>query len=82
MKNVLKWLLLMLCISLVTLAACTPTVRPTKSEDVVDLVEGLEYAKAKNGLCFGVVTVSRISSNGTTAINQMITNVPCKEVGL
>jgi hypothetical protein len=79
--NVKLYKFLFLLIS-VTLIACTPDVEETKPQDAQSLIDGITYVKAKNGLCFGVVTVSRIDSNLHTAINQMITNVPCKDVGL
>lgn len=64
------------------ISACTPRVNKTNTEDALNLVEGLTYTKAKNELCFGVCTVSRLSSGVHKAINQIITYVPCKEVGL
>jgi hypothetical protein len=84
-----KFLFLLILVTLiaaisvtVTLIARTPAVEETKPQDAQSLVDGITYAKAENGLCFGVVTVSRIDSNLHTAINQMITNVPCNGVGL
>lgn len=63
-------------------AACAPSVEETKPEDANDLVNGLHYVKAKNGLCFGVATTSRISGKFDVAYNVVLVSVECERVGL
>ena len=67
---------------MVFMPGCKPTVSETRIDDAQSYIDGLEYLKAKNGLCFGVVTVYRIGTNGAAAQNSMITHVPCDAVGL
>lgn len=72
-----------LAVAAVLLGGClTPEPKETKAEDAQKLVDSMRYVKAKNGLCFGVATVDRISTNGTLAMNQMIVQVDCARVGL
>ena len=65
---------------LVFVVACTPSPMVTKPDDAKRLVDSLEYVQAKNGLCYGVSTVKRVSSNGSVAENQMLVHVPCDVV--
>lgn len=83
MKDFLKWLLIT-CVASITLAACDLTPKPVKTDvrDAAALVDSLEFHKSKIGVCFGITSVRRMSSGGHLAENQMITYVPCKEVGL
>ena len=67
-------------ILLALLVGCTPSVEKTETHDAVALVNSLVFVKAKNGLCYGVTSTSRISSNMTVAINQMIVSVDCAKV--
>lgn len=68
------WPLLVLC-------GCNPTPEETTTADAQALVDSITYVRAKNGLCFGVGTVSRISSGGHVAINQMIVSADCMAAG-
>jgi len=71
----MKYLIFLL---ILPLAACfEPEVEVTKPQDAKALVESLVYVKANNGLCFGVTTTSRISTNATMALNNLIVHVPC-----
>lgn len=84
MKNLNIKFKALIGLSLLTvgLGGCTPTPEKTSAEDAQSLVDAMTYVKAKNGLCFGVATVSRISSGGNSAINQMIVPANCDKVGL
>jgi len=66
----------------VGLGGCTPTPTVTKVDDAQKLVDAMTFVKAKNGLCYGVATVERLSSNATLAVNQSIVPVECGKVGL
>ncbi len=66
----------------VGLAGCTPTPTVTKVDDAQKLVDSMTFVKAENGLCWGVATVERLSSNATLAVNQSIVPVECAKVGL
>lgn len=68
--------------TILLLAGCTPEVVTTTPEEIQALVDGVKFAKSSAGVCFGVVTVSRIDSGGKLAYNQMIVYIPCKEAGL
>lgn len=59
-----------------------PTSKPTKPGDAQALAEALAYVKARNGLCFGVGTTSRINSSGQISYSNHIAHVPCEVVGL
>lgn len=76
-------ILLILVFVIIGLAGClTPDPVKTKPEDAKSLVNSIEYVKAKNGLCFGVSSVRRMSTNGAMAENQMLVVVDCEKVGL
>lgn len=68
------------------LAGCdgllTPDPIKTKPSDAQALVDHIVYVKAKNGICFGVVSVDRLSTGGHLAENQMLVTVDCEKVGL
>ena len=65
------------------LSAClAPEVEETKPTDAQSLVDGLVYVKAKNGLCFGVGTTSRVSTGGTVAMSNVLVQVDCNSVTL
>jgi hypothetical protein len=84
MKKVKFKITAMIGASLLTavLYGCTQQPKETESDEAQTLVDSMKYVKAKNGLCFGVVTVDRFSSNGTTARNQMIVPAECSKIGL
>lgn len=63
-----------------TLAACEPTPINTEAKDAYALVNSFVYVKATNGLCFGVSTISRVSSGGEYSLASPIVNVPCNAV--
>lgn len=73
------WLLL-LCLALT--GCLEPSVKETKPDDAQTLVDSMVYVRAKNGLCFGVGTTSRMSTNGTLAYANQVVTVPCEAVGL
>ena len=64
------------------LAACTPTPQTTEPTEAQAVVDAMTYVKSKVGICYGVTTVTRISSSMTLAVNQMIVAVDCSKVGL
>ncbi len=82
MKNVMRKFKYTCLILVAVLCGCTPTPEETTAADAQALVDLIKYVKAKNGLCFGVSTVSRISSGGHVAINQLIVSIDCGAVGL
>ena len=43
-----------------------------------DIVDTMTYVRAKNGLCFGVSTISRLDTGGKQAENQVVTWIDCK----
>lgn len=59
-----------------------PKVVPTPPDEAKQLVNSFQYTKADNGLCFGVTTTKRMSSNATVAINVIVVHVPCDAVKL
>jgi hypothetical protein len=67
------------------LSACdvlNPSAEKTEPVDAQALVDALVYVKAKNGLCFGVGTTSRISTGGSATYSNHVVNVLCEDVGL
>lgn len=76
----MKWLIL---VGALLLTGCLePEVERTEPLHAKKLIESLQYIKAKNGLCFGVTTVSRKNTNGVVAMNNIVVNVNCDEAGL
>jgi hypothetical protein len=59
-----------------------PTAEKTSVTDAQALVDAMTFVKSKHGLCFGIGTVSRISTNGTSAMSNVAVSVDCKAVGL
>jgi hypothetical protein len=53
-----------------------PSAKVTKLDDAQTLANALVYVKAKNGLCFGVGTTSRMSTNATLVYSN------CAAVGI
>jgi len=72
--------ILIISIALMLTGCLEPEVRETTREDANNLVNSLVYVKASNGLCFGVTSTFRVSSNGTGAFNNLIVNVPCEKL--
>lgn len=69
----------------VLMTACgvfEPDVEVTKPQHAQEAADSFVYVKAKNGLCFGVTTLSRMSTGGYVAMNNIIVHVPCEAVGL
>ena len=64
------------------LCGCTPTPQNTHTADAQAVVDAMTYVKSKVGICYGVATVSRVSTTGSWAVNQMIVSVNCQSVGL
>lgn len=58
-----------------------PSVEPTSVKDAQDLADSLVFVKAKNGLCYGVTTTSRLATNFHAAEAVLMVNVPCDKVG-
>lgn len=54
----------------------------TDRKSVQEVADSLHYVKARNGLCFGVTLMERISTSGAYTENFLIVNVPCQAVGL
>lgn len=77
MKNIALVLFVLL------LGGCMePEIEKTAPEDAQSLVDSFVYKKANNGLCFGVTTTSRLSSNFTVAEANLVVLVDCSRVGL
>lgn len=57
-----------------TEASDTP---PAAAQKVAD---SFVYTKARNGLCFGVATQTRVSTGGSLTENVLVVNVPCDAV--
>lgn len=81
-KKMKRFTLVGMMMLMAFMVGCKPTVSETITDDAQSYVDEMKYLKAKNGLCFGVVTVYRIGTNGAAAQNSMITHVPCDAVGL
>jgi hypothetical protein len=54
----------------------------TKPTEAQALVDALVYVKAKNGLCFGVGTTSRMDTGARLSYTNQVVHVPCAAVGL
>jgi hypothetical protein len=74
----------LLALAIVLFTGCTLKPEPveTKSNDAQEIVNSLEYVKAKNGLCFGVSTVMKMSTNMSFSNNVVVVSVDCAKVGL
>lgn len=59
-----------------------PTAEKTAEKDAQALADAMTFVKSKHGLCFGIGTVSRMSTNATLAMNNVAVVVDCKAVGL
>jgi hypothetical protein len=59
-----------------------PDVEKTKPSDAKALVDSFVFVKSAKGLCFGVATTSRVSTNGTVAWNQIVVPVDCEKAGI
>ena len=59
-----------------------PSAETTKPTDAQTLAEALVYVKAKNGLCFGVGTTSRMDTGARLSYTNQLVHVPCAAVGL
>ena len=74
-------ILILLCA--VALAGCMePSAEETKPADAKTLADALVYVKAKNGLCFGVGTTSRMDTGAKISYTNQIVAVQCSDVGL
>ena len=60
----------------------TLDVEKTKPSDAKALVDSFVFVKSAKGLCFGVATTSRVSTNGTVAWNQIVVPVDCEKAGI
>lgn len=65
----------------VLLTACSEATK-TDPVDAQNLVDAMTYVKAKNGLCFGVATIERLSTSISYTQNLVVTSVDCKAAGL
>jgi hypothetical protein len=59
-----------------------PSTEVTKPTEAQALADSLVYVKAKNGLCFGVGTTSRMDSGAKLSYTNQVVHVPCAAVGL
>ena len=59
-----------------------PSAEKTETVDAQALVDSLTYVKAKNGLCFGVATTSRMSTNISYSESNLLVVVECNKAGL
>lgn len=59
-----------------------PLPEKTSVKDAQELADAMTFVKSKRGLCFGIGTVSRVSTNGTLAMNNVAVVVDCSAVGL
>lgn len=85
MKRLTRYAGLIAGASLLTagLGGCTPDPKATKPQDAQAIVDMMTYVKAKNGICYGVATVERMSfPDARLAVNQMMVVVDCGRVGL
>lgn len=65
------------------LAGCfEPSPKETTPQDAQALVDAMTYVKAKNGLCFGVATARRFSTDGSGALATLAVEVDCAKVKL
>ncbi len=78
-----KFLTIMLFLSVpMMLTGCLePEAEKTSGKSAQELVDSMTYVKAKNGLCFGVGTVSKWSTNGTASMNVFAVSVDCGKIG-
>ncbi len=82
MKKVLICSVLTISILLTGCDVFDPDVVPTKIEDAQEIADSFKYVKAKNGVCYGVTTTNRLSTNATVAYNNLVVAVDCSKVGL
>lgn len=59
-----------------------PESEKTSVKDAQALADAMTFVKSKHGLCFGIGTVSRMSTSATFAMNNVAVVVDCKAVGL
>lgn len=72
----------MLGITLTLTGCLEPSAEATKPQDAQTLADALVYVKAKNGLCFGVGTTSRMDTGARLSYTNQVVHVPCAAVGL
>ena len=79
----MKAIVAMLAAAVLMAGCLEPEAEVTKPKDAQTLIDSLTFVKHKgNGLCFGVATTSRMSTNATVAMSVMLTQVDCSKVGL
>ena len=72
----------LLCITLALSGCLEPSAEVTKPDEAQALADSLVYVKAKNGLCFGVGTTSRMDTGVKLSYTNQVVYVPCMAVGL
>ena len=72
----------LLCLTLALSGCLEPSAEVTKPDEAKTLADSLVYVKAKNGLCFGVGTTSRMDSGARLSYTNQLVHVPCVAVGL
>ena len=73
---------LIICAALL-IAGCRMTEpSETPAADAREVVDSLVYVKARNGICFGVTTMTRLSSSGSITENVLLVSVSWEGVGL
>ena len=75
-------LILSLAAALAMTGCLEPSAETTKPADAQTLADALVYVKAKNGLCFGVGTTSRMDTGARLSYTNQMVHVPCAAVGL
>lgn len=59
-----------------------PSPEKTSVKEAQELADAMTFVKSKHGLCFGIGTVSRMTTNGSMAMNNVAVSVDCTAVGL
>lgn len=80
-KKILTIATALACAAMVS-GCLEPEAEKTSVKDAQALVDAMTFVKSKHGLCFGIGTVSRMSTNATLAMNNVAVVVDCKAVGL
>lgn len=75
-------LILILAATAMLTGCFEPVPEKTTPESAQELVDSMVFVKSKRGLCFGVGTISRMSSSGGFAMGNVVVPVDCKTVGL
>ena len=80
-KQIFSIAMALTCAAMVS-GCLEPEAEMTSVKDAQALADAMTFVKSKHGLCFGIGTVSRVSTNATLAMNNVAVVVDCKAVGL